>query len=85
LICYYRFGLVSIIIAGKYYFFGWIDILFGPLPNETVSYPQEHGLGMGDPLPGLVWRPTAPGRSPARSYDMIILPGDPDRKGHFKI
>jgi len=28
LTCYYRFGFVSIIIAGKYYFIGWIDVLF---------------------------------------------------------
>jgi hypothetical protein len=37
LICYYRFGFVSIIIAGKYYFFGWIDMLFEPLPTATIG------------------------------------------------
>jgi hypothetical protein len=43
LICYYRFGSVSIIIAYKYYFVGWIDVLFRPLPNETV---EDHGKGL---------------------------------------
>jgi uncharacterized membrane protein len=37
LICYYRFGFVSIIIAGKYYFFGWIDVFFGSLPTATIG------------------------------------------------
>jgi hypothetical protein len=44
LICYYRFGFVSIIIAKEYYFFDWIDIFFGPLPNETLTYGQIQDL-----------------------------------------
>jgi hypothetical protein len=40
-----------IIIAEEYYFFGRIDLLFEPLPNETVDYSGEHGLGKGDLLP----------------------------------
>jgi hypothetical protein len=44
LICCYRFGFVSIIITNEYYFFGWIDIFFGPLPNETLTYGQIQEL-----------------------------------------
>jgi len=41
LICYYRFGLVSIIIANEYYFFGGIDIQVEPLPNGTREAPTS--------------------------------------------
>ena len=55
MICYYRFGFVSIIIADEYYFFDRIDIFPGPLPKDTIlggtydggsgsSYPRMSGF-----------------------------------------